>query len=265
MTTISGAEYIDGGIFDFTEGGYTPPTWSGSTYSFGAGVLGTINQIWTDSNYVYTATTQELAIVSIETEQKYAYINQPSNTVWANDDRVFIGTTNGIKYFFKTCISGSATEAYDISPCLRTHNLKYGVLSSDIKYLHGYSDNWLAICTLSGIDIYKPEPQGYRSTASIDGVQKCFMTSTGKFYYTVSGTEWSLNRVDSPTMDWTTPDKSYIAGAEIFSGGLSINAIFVTEGTATDTINNVLFTATSSGIYAIEEGTELHNIYYTIL
>ncbi len=56
---------ISGGIFDFTESGYIPPTWSGTTYLFGDVIQSTLYQIWTDSNYIYCATEEGLAIVPI--------------------------------------------------------------------------------------------------------------------------------------------------------------------------------------------------------
>jgi len=260
--TISGVPYIDIGTYNFTEGGYTPPTWSGSTYNFGEGLAGTLKQIWTDDDYVYAAVSQEFAIIEIESELKYAYSSIGCNTVWSNDDRVFIGTTSGIKWLYKTCISGSTDSPYDISNCLNDYNLQYGYSHHNILYLHGYSDEWFMFCTPNGVDVYRFEPQGYRSTTSITTAQKCFMTSTGAFYYTTSGTEWALHRMNSSTSDWTTPDVSYITGSGIFAEGIRLNDLFVTENTSQGGTDNVLFVATSSGVYVIDEEAQNYNLYY---
>jgi hypothetical protein len=143
--TISGVPYIDIGEFNFTEGGYIPPSWSGSVYEFGGSLSGQLKQIWTDNDYVYAATTSEFAIIEIESELKYAYATLPCNTVWANEDKVFIGTTSGIKWLYKTCISGSTDNPYDISSCLNIYSLKHGSSGQNILYLHGYDNKWI-IC-----------------------------------------------------------------------------------------------------------------------
>lgn len=227
-----------------------------------------LNQIYTDENYAYASTTSGLDIYDIVSESKYAYINHDNgfNTVWANDSKVFVGTTNsGIKYVNKTCISGSITDPIDLYTCLNNFSdLTYyhNLTSDNIQYLHGSGDIICAV-TNSGVDVVKLDPQSYRSYTTISGGQKCFMTSTGKFYYTlISGTVWSLNRVNYCLWDWSEPDKAYITGGGIFEAGISLNDVFVTENTSSTTIDNTLFVATSSGIYVIDEETENYNIYY---
>ena len=65
MATVSGVPLIGGFTFDFTEGGYLPPTWSGAVYSFASSIL---NQVWTDDDYVYAATNVGVAVIDITTE-----------------------------------------------------------------------------------------------------------------------------------------------------------------------------------------------------
>ena len=246
---------------------YLPPIGSEADLIFGAAGEVQLYQIHTDENYVYAATSDGLDIYDISSEEKYAYIdyNNGFNTVWANNEKVFVGTTNsGIKYFNKTCISGSITDPIDIYTCLRDFSdltYYYNLTSNYIKYIHGHDDKILAV-TSSGVDVVKIDPQSYRSYTTISGAKKCFMTSTGKFYYIVSGIEWSLNRVDSCLCDWNNPDKSYTTGSGIFESGISLNDIFITENTASDGINNTIFCATSSGIYVISEKDEQYAIYY---
>jgi len=177
----------------FIESGYIAPAGFDADLVLGLEIgEDEIFQIYTDQDYVFAATEKGLAIYDIISEEKYAYINYNSgfNTVWGNDSKVFIGTTySGIKYFNKTCISGSITDPVNLFTCLRNFsNLTYyhDLTSDNIKYIHGYGDV-LCVVTTSGIDVVKLDPQSYRSYTIIDNGCKCFMTSTGKFYYTTSG------------------------------------------------------------------------------
>lgn len=221
----------------------------------------TLNQLWTDSDYIYAATSEGLKIFENDSIDEFAYVTYSSgfSTVWGNHNKIFAGTTNsGIKYLNKTCISGA-----ELISCLNDFSdLTYysELTSNNITYIHGHEDT-LGIVTESGVEIIKIDPQSYRSYTTISGARKCFMT-TEKFYYTVSGTEWSLNRVDSYLYNWNTPDKSYITGSGIFAAGISLNDIFVTENTGHDGISNTLFVATSSGVYVIDEITDNYDIYY---
>jgi len=252
----------------FVSPGYEAPLGNDSDLIFGPDIIETLYQVWTDDDYVYAATARGLDIYDIETEEKYAFINYSNgfNTVWANDDRVFVGTTNsGVKYFNKTCISGSISDPYDLIICLNDlSDLTYysQLTSTYIKYIHGNSDK-LLIITNSGIDVVKLDPQSYRSHSTMTSGVKGFMTSTGKFYYTVSGTnEWAIHRLNTCLVDWSVPDNVYRTGGSIFDADLTLNDMFVTENTASNDISNTLFVATSSGVYVIDEGNDLYAIYY---
>lgn len=228
--------------------------------------VGLLYQIWTDENYVYAAMSGVLDIYDIVSESKYAYINYSEgfNTVWANDDKVFLGTSNsGIKYIDKTCISGSVDTPLNLATCLMDFSdLTYyhNLTSKYIRYLHG-NDDVICAVTNSGVDVVKIDPQGYYSHSLVNNAKKCFMTQN-KFYYIVSDTYWALHRVDSTLCDWDIPDYSYITGSGILPSGEKINDIFVTESTASNGVNNTLFVATTSGIFVIDEYTLEYNIYY---
>jgi len=230
---------------------------------WGLGEVYTTLQISTDASYIYVATSIGLKIYDIASELEYAYVTYSGgiNTVWNNDNYVFLGTSiSGVKYINKTCISGSVVSPYDLVTCLNDFSdlTYYHTLTSDyIRYIHGSGDV-LCMVTNSGVDVVKIDPQSYRSYTSISGAKKCFMTAAGKFYYTVSGTEWSLNRVDSCLYDWSVPDKSYTTGSGILPAGEKINDIFITENTASDGVSNTIFCATSSGVFVIDEGTECY-------
>lgn len=266
MATVSGVPIIGGIIFNFTESGYNPPIWSGSTYSFGE-EFGTLRQIYSDDDYVFAATNRGLSITSMAAEEEIGYINYNLgfSTAWGNDDKVYIGTTSsGIKYINKTCISGTVNNPENLITCLADYVSPFGISSQTIRYIHGSDDDYLMCCTNSGVDIYYHKQPTYRSSTTISGAQKCFMTASGKFYYTVSGINaWSLNRINKPLWDWENPDYIYSTGGSILPPGISINDIFVTENTSEyNSTNNTLFIATSSGTYIIDEGSLEYAIYY---
>lgn len=253
-------------------GSYSSPSASAAILAFGEDVATPIlYQIWTDDNYVYAATNQGLDIYDVVSELKYAFVTYSGgfNTVWANDDYVFIGTSiSGIKYIAKTCISGSTGLPYNLANCLGEFSeltVHYYLTDVDIRYIHGNGDVVLAV-TASGVDVVKFEPMGYRSyTIFGEGVvgYKGFMTSTGKFYYTISGSSgWELYRINTCLTDWTIPSYTYTCGSGIFGADLSINDVFITESTAEDGVNNTIFTATSSGVYVIDESNLHYAIYY---
>lgn len=242
---------VSGGIFNFTTGGYTPPSFSGSTYNFGEGE--TFYQVWTD-DYVYAATSLGLKIYNISTENEYAYIDYTGgfSTIWANDEKVFVGTASGVKYIEKTCISGA-----NLYVCLE--DLSYDLTHDNVIYLHGYEDKLLCI-TESGVDVIKLAPQSYQSSTTLTGVRKGFMTSTGKFYYMTADV---LYITYTSLFDWTEANKRYTVGSGIFESGVELNDLFVTEQTASDGTSNVIFVATTSGAYIIDEGSDDYVIYYT--
>lgn len=244
---------------------YTPPLGFEADLIFGE-ILGDVLQIWTDSNYVYASTTVGLDIYDIPSNEKYAYVTYSGgfNTVWANENEVFVGTsTAGIKYLNKACISGSTSDPYDLITCLNDFSdltPYYNLTADNIRYIHGYEDIIL-VATISGIDLVKLNPQSYRMYGLVSGARKCFMTSTRKFYYTVSGTgEWSIDRMDTPGGNW--PDHSYVTGSGVLASGIKINDIFVTERTGSDGISNTIFAATTSGVYVIDESDSEYVIYY---
>lgn len=264
-------------IFDFVYvGEYSPPVSSGVFFLFGGDFVRSeyslsasvrpinVNQIYSDDMYLYAAFSTELRMYEIESEEYIAYTPYPNeiNTVWCNDDYVFIGTMeDGIKYLEKTCISGSSLLPYDLSHCLKEFNELtdyYELTSNNIRHIHGYGDVML-VTTSSGVDVVKLGDRGYRSFTTISGIAKGFMTSAGKFYYFNPTT---IYRVDSPLCDWVITDKEYVTGSGIFRGWVEIKDIFITEKTSSDNVSNTIFAATTQGAYIIDEGTEDFAIYF---
>jgi hypothetical protein len=253
---------LGGYTFNFT-GSYTAPAWSGyHYYDFTIGDFRYVNQIRSDNNYVYSATLGGLYITDIESEQGYAKVTYSGGftAAWADDDKVYLGTnSSGLKYINKTCISGSIISPIELAGCLNDY-VEQPLTSDEIRYIHG-SNEFLMCCTSIGVDVIKKEPHGYRSYTTTSGAKKCFMTSTGKFYYsTCSGTSWELNRVNIPLTDWSTPD--YVYGDPLIVSN-EITDMFITEGTASDDISNTLMVATASGVYVIDESDSSLETYYT--
>lgn len=216
-----------------------------------------LNQIWSDATYVYVATTSGLDIIEVESESIYAYITISGGfeTVWANNTRVYLGTTSGIDYVNKSCIVPG-----DIAVCLTDYSVS--LTSSGIVYLHG-DDNHLLCCTVSGVDVIKEEPSGYRYYTTITGASKCFMTPTKKMYYTMDTPDWAVHRRDVVTENWIVPDRAYTFDGTTFPADLEINDIFVTEATSSGGLDNTLFIATTSGVYVLDEETQQYDLYYT--
>jgi hypothetical protein len=257
---------ISGGIFNF-ENSYIPTTWSGSTYDFEKIV---IYHIYSDNLFTFAACNLGLNIYDISSEKLYAYVNISSgiNTVAGNDSKIYLGTTNsGIKYINKTCISGSIDNPFDLTTCLLDLNTKY-ITSSGIKYLH-CKDNYLGVCTNSGVDYFRfnTNPE-IHSKSFLFGAGKCFILKDTIYYTTsginpvTSGIQYNLHRNDTCLTDWSSPTKTYTTGSGIFQEGIKLTDLYITEGTAVRG-GNTIFCATTSGIYAIDEDTKEHAIYYT--
>jgi len=226
-----------------------------------------VSSLYLDADYVYCTTVSGLDVYDIASEDLYAYIIYSGgfNAIWGNDDRIFIGTSAaGIKYVDKTCISGSLSEAVDVSSCLDDFSnlTAYSALTSDyIRCLHGYGDIVMAV-TDSGVDIIKIDPQSYRSYTVVTDAYKGFMLSNDEFYYTISGSEWSLNKVYTCLVDWSTPDYSWVTGSGVLASSITINDIFITERTGSAGIGNTVYIATSSGVYVIDEDSDRYAVYY---
>jgi hypothetical protein len=291
MPTVSGLPIISGGIFSFTEGGYTPPPASGIEATFpgaaadtlcyeiwvesntqwvdydehqwGLCFPGLLNQIWSDDYYVYAAIDFGLDIIEIATEEKIAYaeFDYGFSTVWVDDENVYLGSyTDGVKYIPKTCISGTVSGTTDLTSCLADYVTLYNMSSSRVLYLHG-NGNYMSFCTPNEVFAeYRTEFGGSYCGTTISGARKCFTLPDGTFYYTsVSGNSydaWAVGRVDNFVFP---ASKEYRTGEGILPLNVRITDIFVTTAGS----DNTLFIATTSGVYVIDEGTAGVDVYMT--
>ena len=221
-----------------------------------------LNQIWTDENYVYAATSNGLNIIDIETEEiianEYSY---SYTTVWANTDTVFLGTNGyGIKSLAKSIIAPG-----EIFVGLNNYVSEPDITNNNIDYLHG-NYHKLMCCTISGVDIIGLDTHYITHTTISAGAKKCFVAENDKFYYTVLGTTHQyIHRLDSNNRDWITPDHTYTTGSLFLSSASGINDMYVTTGTSlSGSEHNTLFVATDYGVHIIDEGSMDYAVYTTV-
>jgi hypothetical protein len=98
------------------------------------------------------------------------------NSVWANNNDMFIATDSGVYRCDITNISGELT--------LLPFKQYPDITSNDILYLHGAGD-YLCAATISGVDRYTltTDERVYFSSGR---TEKCFQISDGGFYYYVN-------------------------------------------------------------------------------
>ena len=232
--------------------------WGFTTTSGEHGGWGELYQVWTDESYVYAATISGLDIISIETETSYSYVSFYGGftSVWASDNRIFVGTNDaGIKVLSKEDIIPG-----DITVSLEDYVLWPDINSNNINYLHG-NDSKIICCTLSGVDIIRRDSFYITHYLTPPGFvpKKCFVTPKfDYFYYTLSGTEeFTLNMLRGNTSNWILPDVTYKCGEGFLSEDSVIYDMFVTEHT---TISggeyNTLFLATDKAVVVYDEGTK---------
>lgn len=221
--------------------------------------IGELNQIWTDENYVYAATSNGLNIIDIETEEIISKEQSyPYTTVWADNDTVFLGTNGyGIKSLAKSIIAPG-----EIFVGLNNYVSEPDITNNNINYLHG-NYHKLMCCTISGVDIIGLDTHYITHTTISAGAKKCFAAENDKFYYTVSGT--TIHRLDSNNGDWITPDHTYTTGSTFLSSASGINDIYVTAETSlAGNEYNTLFVSTDYGVHIQDEGTGVYAIYTTV-
>lgn len=200
--------------------------------------------IWTVDPYVYEATASGLNLYDLASLSliNYVSISGGVNSVWANTQDVYVATTaSGIYKCSVTTVTGvgAAFTVYKEYPDI-THN--------QVDYIHG-STSYLCAVTLSGVDRYKLS-DGTRVYEVVDSADKCYQMNNGDYYYSVNDVLTAeLHAVYEPTGGYV-----YESG-EFFTetGANYINDIFVTEGTSNYGGANVIFLATVSGAYVLEE------------
>jgi hypothetical protein len=215
--------------------------------------------IWTDDDYVYTATTSGLDIVSIETEQSYAFISDASGytAVWASDTDVYLGTSDsGAKILSKSDIDPTVGTS-DIRTFLTTPDLT----SNNVRYIHG-NENIMSVTTDAGISIYNLHTE-FTSSRQQTGVGKCFVPAAYNYvYYIVSDTY--IHRVLDRVGNWVSSDAIYTANVGFLEGTTEIKDIYVNAHNSLSGNDNTLFIATDVGIYILDEDSGTAVRYTTV-
>jgi len=247
-------EWIDNPSYDWID--LPDIAWSAV---LGTGFLGFLNQVWSDINYAYAVTINGLVVMDIDTGDELSYINYPEgfSTIWGNDDVIYLGASDGIKYLIKSTILTDSGNPINLEAYINNYEY-YSPMFDDVKYIHGHEET-LAIVTDYGIEIVDNSLNGFKSYLYSTGIKKCFATSNRSLYYTTTS---GVSKVVSWLHDWVSPDDSYVSGASFIDSDLTINDIFATSNTAYSGTSNTLFIATSSGVYILDEdlGTVDHYV-----
>jgi hypothetical protein len=146
--------------------------------------------IWFKSPYVYKPTTSGVNVydLSSETLVKTILFSNETNSVWANDDYLYIATSNsGIYRCAINTISGT--------PIIEEYKNLPDITSNTVNYIHGNGD-YLCTATTSGVDRYKLSDDTREYTTQ-NYVTKCFQTTNGDYYYVVNPSTPILGLDDS--------------------------------------------------------------------
>jgi hypothetical protein len=208
-----------------------------------------VRNIWSTTSYVFKSTASGVNIYNTSTElltHRIVWLDGTS-AVWADNDYLYFGTTSsGIYRIATTSISGS----FDLTSYIGLYKAHPDITSNNINYLHG-GGSYICVTTDSGVDHFKLNAPHNRIYTIVSGTGKCYQTTTGRFYYVLAD---SLNVMYDNSSNWVTPDYSYNVGAGIVPAGISINDVYITEGTSQYSgTDNVIFIATTAGAVVIEE------------
>jgi len=243
-------------------------SWSdGLIESWSDGVTPTLRQLWYDEDYLYVTTVSGLTIHDIDTGIKLSYITYEKGftAIWGSDTTLYLGTVySGIQYINKEDITFEVNIFKDVSCNLKKYDYYYNTSHPTIRFLDGYRDE-LVIVTESGIDIVNNTNNGFKSHYSDSTITKCYITSKRETYYTSRSTIDNLYNTKYSLCDWTIPDKIYSCDGTFFPAETKINDVYITERTSISGIANTLFVATNSGVYVIDEETNIYDHYTDLI
>lgn len=197
---------------------------------------------WTNTPFIYKSTVSGVNVYDLETTSLLEFIEyENTSCVWANNEYMYLATSvSGIYRCDVSTVTGTSTLVpYKQYPEI-TNNYVY--------YIHGNGD-YLCVTTLSGVDHYNLTT-GSGIYTTLSGVDKCFQTDRGEFYYSYnpSDADKELHVVYDNTNNWVRETLGHIYVTE-----KHINDIYITEKTSRYNDGNVLFLATTSGAVIIEE------------
>lgn len=206
-----------------------------------------MKKVFVDDTFIYSITSSGISVIDVSTNQPYYLIpnNGVYNTIWGDNNYVFVGSSGGLFTFPK------------YYPELISVYLQYPFISSnDVQHIHG-NINRLFCCTSTGLDIIRRDSH-YVTHCLISETTKCFVTPENEYYYLVGNT---VNKLFGNSSDWSVPDLLYTTSSGFLSGVSEITDIHVTSNTSTSG-SNTLFVSTNSGIYIYDEFSEDYYVFY---
>ena len=222
------------------------------------------NQIIHGNPY-YNASSDGVEIYNdeISTEYCIAYIEYDGgiNSIALSGENLLMATTNSGIYTLpiSTVIGTNIYPPDNLTPYIYQFKDCPDITDNHVKYLHAGGD-YLCCVTNAGVDHFNfgTSDSYYRSYTTISGAQKCWQTSSGRFYYIKAN---SLNAIYTNMCNWISPGYIYNttgSGNLFFSEACEIKDIAVTEGASIHTTgwgatNNILFLTTTNGVVIIEE------------
>ncbi len=169
-----------------------------------------------------------------ETLSGTIYHDDVINSVWANNDYLYIGTTNsGVIWSPMSSISGAVYD--DLS----VYKMYPDIHDNHVNYIHG-AGNYLCVATISGVNIIDlTTNSGVYTNASIIA-SKCYQVEDRTSYYMYDDKLETVYSDDSTYL--------YESADGIIPTVSGINDIYIVNGT-----KNVIFLATTAGTVVIEE------------
>jgi hypothetical protein len=180
---------------------------------------------------IYNTTPTRLGFIS----SGNPYFGSLMNVVWANEDYLYIGTSqSGV---LRSPMSSIASGIYNN---VQTYKSYPDITNNNVLDIYGNGD-YLCVATTSGVDeLHISTADHYFTTVS--GAQRCFQTASG-IYYTISG---NLHAVYDLNSNWTTPSYTYNSTKhESFVEVNTINDLVVVSG--------VICVGTNAGVVTIFE------------
>lgn len=216
--------------------------------------------------FIDTTTASGISIVplrSIDYAKAYMYpiTGEKFTSSYVSNKYVFIGTTyTGITYI---CDDFIYEDGYYHNYTYQMYNFACddNITSNNVAYLH-CSDLYLLATTTSGVDCYDiTTTSGYHYyiTSSGGAGKKCFVTNDSAYYITDYNTYEALTVIKDIENNWDTPYKVYdTTPSGLFKDTDTLNDLYVKDNYPDP---NIIYCATASGLYEINEYTDFYNIY----
>jgi hypothetical protein len=138
------------------------------------------NSIWSSASYIFQPTLSGVTVYNSDASSVVSEVPAPSgigitNSVWADDDYLYISTTSSGVY-------KSDLTTIESAPLMVPYLNYPTITNNSVRYIHG-NNNRMCIVTISGVDNIDLTTENGIYTLC-DNSYKCFQTVSGTFYYT---------------------------------------------------------------------------------